>query len=69
MKSVRLLQKYASSKLEDVTNAYENAIFSKWPKKRYAIGPDCCYFVIPMSYLPSLLQDKIITLFHKKYIN
>lgn len=51
----------ASSKIEEVTNAYEHAIFSKYPKRRYPLGYDCKYFAIPISLLPSWISDYIMT--------
>lgn len=45
-----------------VVDAYEHALTAKWPKKRYSIHWDAKLLWIPMSYMPSFMQDFIITM-------
>ncbi|CAD5116810.1 DgyrCDS5656 [Dimorphilus gyrociliatus] len=60
VKALTAINDNASSNIEEVTNAYEHAIFSKWPKRRYPIGFDCKYIAIPISLLPSWISDYIM---------
>ncbi|CAD5126918.1 DgyrCDS14932 [Dimorphilus gyrociliatus] len=48
-----------NDRVEDVTNAYEHAILSVWPKNRYSVGNMAKYVIIPLSYLPTSITDKI----------
>lgn len=50
----------ASKDLDEVAEAYENAIFSKYPRKRYSVGKDTYFVYLPLFYLPSFLSDYII---------
>ncbi|XP_063964661.1 retinol dehydrogenase 16-like isoform X2 [Lytechinus pictus] len=54
-----LLSSMVSSDFTKVTDAIEHALFSTWPKTRYAVGWDANLIWMPMSYAPTWIQDKL----------
>ncbi|XP_077184553.1 17-beta-hydroxysteroid dehydrogenase type 6-like [Paroedura picta] len=44
-----------------VTDCIEHALTSKHPRTRYSGGWDAQFFYIPLSYLPSVLMDFVLT--------
>jgi alpha-amylase/alpha-mannosidase (GH57 family) len=51
-----------SSNIEVVMDAYEHALTSIFPKKRYSVGKQAKYAFIPISYMPSFMQDFVLSL-------
>uniref|UniRef100_A0A668B013 Retinol dehydrogenase 1 n=1 Tax=Myripristis murdjan TaxID=586833 RepID=A0A668B013_9TELE len=51
-----------SSDLSKVTNCMQHALSARYPHTRYAAGWDAKLLWIPLSYLPSFVQDFFITL-------
>ncbi|XP_044540855.1 17-beta-hydroxysteroid dehydrogenase type 6-like, partial [Gracilinanus agilis] len=47
----------ACTKLNLVTDCMEHALTSLYPRKRYSAGWDSQFFFIPLSYLPTVLQN------------
>ncbi|PIK52849.1 putative retinol dehydrogenase 7 isoform X2 [Apostichopus japonicus] len=58
-----------SSRIHLVTDAYEHALISRYPKKRYAVGWDARLIWVPLSYTPSWVTDLIIPNFMNRKIN
>lgn len=58
------LEQMASSRTDFVVDAYYHALTSRFPRKRYWVGYDSMFFLIPASMLPTCLQD---LLFHFVY--
>eukprot|EP00057_Strongylocentrotus_purpuratus_P013158 XP_011667632.1 PREDICTED: retinol dehydrogenase 7 isoform X2 [Strongylocentrotus purpuratus] len=54
-----LISSMATTDLSKVTDVIEHALFSKWPKTRYAVGWDAKMVWVPMSYMPSWIQDRL----------
>ena len=48
-----------SSDVEAVVNVYKHALFSVAPRSRYSVGNRARYFTIPLSYMPSCIQDYV----------
>ena len=46
-----------SSRLNDVVEVYEHALFSYWPRARYVVGIFAKLFFLPLQYLPEWLGD------------
>ncbi|KAF8363635.1 hypothetical protein PRIPAC_90558 [Pristionchus pacificus] len=55
----------ASSNLNWVAEHYEHALFARWPRLRYYTGWDCMFLFVPLSMMPSSLQDFILSLLYK----
>ncbi|CAJ0953106.1 unnamed protein product, partial [Mesorhabditis belari] len=55
----KALDTMASSNLAYVTDAYFHAITAQYPRKRYRCGWDSIFFYIPISLVPTELQDWI----------
>ncbi|XP_064647314.1 dehydrogenase/reductase SDR family member 9-like isoform X4 [Lineus longissimus] len=51
-----------SSDIEAVMDGFEHALTSLFPKKRYSVGRQAKYAFIPISYLPSSVQDFLLSL-------
>ncbi|CAL1537395.1 unnamed protein product [Lymnaea stagnalis] len=51
-----------SSNINLVVDAYTHALTSRYPRTRYTVGPDAKFILIPMSYLPTWLTDRILSL-------
>uniref|UniRef100_A0A5S6QYC3 Uncharacterized protein n=1 Tax=Trichuris muris TaxID=70415 RepID=A0A5S6QYC3_TRIMR len=49
------LTRFCSKKTDMVTNAYQEAITSKYPRYRYTVGLDAILFWMPFAYLPTWL--------------
>ncbi|CAD5119152.1 DgyrCDS7790 [Dimorphilus gyrociliatus] len=58
-KILTVVDKFASKRPGLVVRAYEHALFSKWPKKRYSVEVGLDLIV---SYLPSIIQDAFVIL-------
>uniref|UniRef100_A0A8R1HQM9 Uncharacterized protein n=1 Tax=Caenorhabditis japonica TaxID=281687 RepID=A0A8R1HQM9_CAEJA len=56
------LNTIASSQISLVVDAYFHAITARHPRSRYQVGWDSILLFIPMSYLPTGLQDYIFTI-------
>nr|XP_054767386.1 retinol dehydrogenase 7-like [Lytechinus pictus] len=52
-----LIDKLSSRDLSQVTDVMEHALFSKWPRTRYAAGWDAKLLWVPLSYCPTWFQD------------
>ncbi|XP_071477438.1 retinol dehydrogenase 7-like [Diadema antillarum] len=57
-----VLDNHTSTKIHRVTDAMEHALFSRWPKTRYAVGWDARLLWIPLSYFPAFIGDWVISL-------
>ena len=52
-----------SANLDDVVNAYINALLSRFPRSRYVVGWDAkCKLILPM--LPEWLGDRLLPYFN-----
>ena len=60
--AVEGVQKVASDRLTDVADAYVHALLGRYPRARYAVGWDCKYVWIPMSWLPEWMADRLVGL-------
>jgi hypothetical protein len=49
----------ASRRVDYVVDAYYHAITARFPRLRYRIGWDAMFYYIPLSFLPTELQDWI----------
>ncbi|XP_029141282.1 retinol dehydrogenase 7-like [Protobothrops mucrosquamatus] len=54
-------KRWKKKNLHIVTDCMEHALISAYPHSRYAAGRDIKFFFIPLSYLPTLLTDYILT--------
>ncbi|XP_045168721.2 17-beta-hydroxysteroid dehydrogenase type 6-like [Mercenaria mercenaria] len=54
------LEKVASSKVNEVVEAYIDAIISQFPKSRYLVGFDAKFIFRPLSMLPEWISDRVI---------
>ena len=59
--STDLIPMMGSDSTDGVVAAYEHALFSALPKRRYPVGRDSFVFMIS-SYLPSWLMDALFNL-------
>ncbi|KAK6758393.1 hypothetical protein RB195_015918 [Necator americanus] len=50
----------ANPNLNWVVDSYVHALFSLWPRLRYAAGWDAIFCFIPLSVLPTWIQDTIL---------
>eukprot|EP00057_Strongylocentrotus_purpuratus_P013670 XP_011668144.1 PREDICTED: retinol dehydrogenase 3 [Strongylocentrotus purpuratus] len=57
-----MLDNRTSTKLHLVSDAMEHALFSRWPKTRYGVGWDAKYIWIPLSYIPNIISDHLISM-------
>ncbi|NXS64180.1 RDH16 dehydrogenase, partial [Brachypteracias leptosomus] len=60
------MQKSCNANLRLVTDSMEHALTSLYPRTRYAVGWDAKLFYIPVSYLPSALSDRLLTVLNPK---
>ncbi|XP_015678380.1 retinol dehydrogenase 7-like [Protobothrops mucrosquamatus] len=49
-----------------VTNCIEHALTSCYPRTRYSAGWDAKFFLLPVSYLPTVIADYILRIFLPK---
>ncbi|KAM9305688.1 dehydrogenase/reductase SDR family member 9 [Gastrophryne carolinensis] len=49
-----------NSDLSVVVQCMEHAVISQHPRTRYSVGMDANYFWIPLSYMPTFIQDYVI---------
>nr|XP_039273973.1 LOW QUALITY PROTEIN: retinol dehydrogenase 7-like [Styela clava] len=56
----KFLNTVASPRLELVVDAYEHALFGKYPNNRYVVGNDAKFFFIPVSWLPFSYQMMVM---------
>ncbi|CAD5115967.1 DgyrCDS4898 [Dimorphilus gyrociliatus] len=61
-----IINEQASDRLDMIVDAYEHAIFAKWPKKRYSINNK---LNILLSYFPSFISDYLIINQYRKFYN
>ncbi|KAF1748860.1 hypothetical protein GCK72_025327 [Caenorhabditis remanei] len=52
---------HCADDLNPVIDAYEHALFAKYPKTRYWVGWDTILFYIPLATLPTFAQDWFIS--------
>ncbi|XP_069826505.1 retinol dehydrogenase 16-like [Dendropsophus ebraccatus] len=57
----RTFSSLANTDLTPVTDCMEHALTAVYPKTRYAAGWDAKLFFIPLSYVPAVLADYILT--------
>ncbi|XP_068935878.1 17-beta-hydroxysteroid dehydrogenase type 6 [Petaurus breviceps papuanus] len=55
----------SNTNLHLVTDCMEHALTSSYPRYRYSAGWDAQFFFIPISYLPTVLLDYILSPNHK----
>ncbi|GMS93963.1 hypothetical protein PENTCL1PPCAC_16138, partial [Pristionchus entomophagus] len=55
----------ASHNLNWVVKHYEHALFSFWPRLRYYTGWDSKFLFIPLSVMPTFMQDLILLVMYK----
>lgn len=58
--------RWKKKNLQIATDCMEHALISAHPHSRYAAGRDSKFFFIPLSYLPTLLTDYILTYGHPR---
>jgi hypothetical protein len=46
--------------IDVVTDAYQHALFGRFPRARYAVGPDSHLIWLPLSYLPEWIGDFLL---------
>jgi hypothetical protein len=54
------LDKFSSSDITPVIDAYQHAVLSQFPRGRYAVGHVTRLVYLPLSYLPDWLSDPIM---------
>jgi|SRR6218665_922627 len=59
-KEIDKMLDFASDRCSDVTDAYEHALFARFPRERYLVGFDAKYVFIPVQVLPEWLGDWIL---------
>src|SRR6218665_1065977 len=59
-KEIDKMLEFASDRCSDVTDAYEHALFARFPRERYLVGFDAKYVYIPVQALPEWLSDWIM---------
>ena len=57
---------FLSTRLDDVVDAYEHAMFARCPRDRYQIGWDSRLLFIPLSNLPAWIQDILLQFLTKR---
>ncbi|GMR45021.1 hypothetical protein PMAYCL1PPCAC_15216, partial [Pristionchus mayeri] len=55
----------ANSNLHWVVDHYEHALFSYWPRLRYYPGWDSIFLFVPLSLMPSFVQDCVLAVLYK----
>ncbi|KJH46704.1 hypothetical protein DICVIV_07228 [Dictyocaulus viviparus] len=50
----------ANTNLQWVVDSYVHALFACWPRMRYAAGWDAIFCFIPLSLLPTWIQDSVL---------
>ena len=56
---------FLSTRLDDVVDSYEHAIFAQYPRDRYQVGLDSRFFFIPISNLSACIQDFLMKVLSK----
>ncbi|XP_044159771.1 dehydrogenase/reductase SDR family member 9-like isoform X2 [Bufo gargarizans] len=56
------LNHFRNSDLSVVVSCMEHALTSRHPRTRYSAGADSTYFWLPLSYMPTFMQDFVILL-------
>ena len=51
------ISKHASPNLNKVINSYIHSLTARCPRTRYTVGMDAHLFYLPLSYMPSFVQD------------
>lgn len=51
----------SNTNLTPVTDCMEHALTAVYPKTRYSAGWDAKYFFVPLSYVPTVLADYLLT--------
>ncbi|KAM8934074.1 dehydrogenase/reductase SDR family member 9 [Pelodytes ibericus] len=59
-KKQKLNQRILNSDLSIVVQCMEHALTSEHPRTRYTAGTDAAFLWIPMSYMPTFIQDLVI---------
>jgi len=52
--------------IDDVVDAYEHALFGRYPRARYVVGRDAKFIYLPLQWLPEWLGDWILRKFDAK---
>lgn len=59
-KKEKLIQLFENTDLSPVVKCMEHALTSRWPRSRYCAGQDAKLFWMPLSYMPTFLQDYVL---------
>jgi hypothetical protein len=62
---VEIINDFGNPNPQLVADAYFHAITARFPRRRYAVGSDSKYFWIPLSMLPTRLQDFVFMTLEK----
>ncbi|XP_069762800.1 retinol dehydrogenase 5 [Narcine bancroftii] len=65
----KVLNKFCDSDISKVTNCMEHALTARHPQTRYTAGWDAKLFWIPISYMPTVFVDFLISFFLLKPSN
>lgn len=60
--SVDIASSFCSTKLSHVTDCMEHALTAVHPWTRYSAGWDAKFILLPLSYLPTVLSDFVLTI-------
>ncbi|XP_040281618.1 retinol dehydrogenase 7-like [Bufo bufo] len=62
MESLDQMSSLCNTDLSLVTNCMEHALTAVYPWTRYSVGWDATLFYLPLSYLPTVISDFILTI-------
>jgi hypothetical protein len=54
------MQSLSSENIEEVLDAFESALFSRYPRARYVVGVDARFLWLPLQCLPEWLSDRLM---------
>lgn len=60
--SVDIVESICSTKLSLVTDCIEHALTAVYPWTRYSAGWDAKFILVPLSYLPTVITDFLLTM-------
>ena len=56
----RKVQAINSSRVNDVVDAYEEALLGRYPRARYVVGLDANFLFLPLQALPKWISDWLL---------
>jgi len=57
---IKKILQFTSSRLDDVVDAYQHALFGTFPRARYVVGYDAKFVFLPLLWMPEWLSDWLL---------